>query len=357
MILGANRNQMRIAIATFYQAVNAGAYLQQFALRRVVEEQGFEVEILRYKSPFARNEFRSRFHRASGIQRITSLTQVTRFWRKTHRDFRYSDLVKLAERFEWSRYAAVIFGSDEIWNVGNWFSGYCPILFGQGVQGARKISYAPSFGEISNPAQLPAEVAGLLREFHSLSVRDENSAGLVRSLTGREANLSLDPTLVYDFEEELKRYPSQRSGALVVYATHVGMAERKAIAEYAAAAGMRVMALGFPQTWADSSMVESHPLQTLAEFRAARAVYTNTFHGTALACKFNRPFVLGALSGKHNKVASLLKVLQFAPVQPTTQAEWAAGFAHPPSAALPRVLEREKERSLAYLRSALAGLN
>jgi Polysaccharide pyruvyl transferase len=348
---------MRVAIATFHRAVNVGAYLQQHALSKTLEGLGFDVDILRYASPFARNELRSRFHRYHGAKRITSLWQAVRFWRMTKDDFHFSPRVASAASFDWSRYDAVVFGSDEIWNVSNWFSGYCPLLFGRGIRGVRKVSYAPSFGEISDKAQLPAEVAQLLQEFHSLSVRDHNSAALVKSLTGREAHLSLDPTLIYDFSAELQRFPANHHGALVVYATQIEPTDRDRILRYAAANQLKVIALGFPHAWADSTLSQAHPLQIISEFRSAGLIFTNTFHGTALAAKFDRPFALGTLSGKHNKVSSLLKHLQLCPRQLENTG---AGDKTPnemPLNASPTGLIREIESSLSYLHSALSGLD
>ncbi len=347
---------MRVALATFYQAVNAGAYLQQFALRRVLEQCGIEVEILRYHSSFGRNEYRSRFHRHSGLARISSLGQVARFRKLTQKDFTYTRRLVSGEKFDWSPYAAVICGSDEIWNITNWYSGYCPILFGKGIEGPRKITYAASFGEVSGPEDLPEEVAGLLADFHSLSVRDDNSVRLVHAMTGRQPHLSLDPTLLYDFEEEIAARPATRPGSLIVYATHVEPAYRDAVLDYARRAGVPIFALGFPHDWADSTLAEVHPLKVLSEFLSAHAVLTNTFHGVALAAKFGLPFVLGDLSGKHNKVSSLLELLELAPPEPLSPADWDAAFTGRAPAMVATRIAEERERSLTYLAQALDGL-
>ena len=111
---------MNIGIVTFNCAVNAGAYVQQLALSRVLEDLGYEVEILRYRSSFSHNELRSRFYSNKGLRRLTSVIEVFRFWRKTFGDFSYSPRASVRSSFDWSRYSTVVFGSDEIWNVKNW---------------------------------------------------------------------------------------------------------------------------------------------------------------------------------------------------------------------------------------------
>ena len=189
-----------------------------------------------------------------------------------------------------------------------------------------------------------------------MSVRDENSVQLVRALTGREAQLILDPTLIYDFTNELKLYQAKQPGSLVVYSTKVKPFEQEAIQHYAKAFSLKVVALGYPHGWADLDLSQIHPLQTLAEFQSARAIFTNTFHGTALAIKFNRPFLLGDLTGKHNKISSLLKTMKLSPIKPVTSYEWFAGFSEKPNVAMQQRLNCEKENTLSFLKNSLTGL-
>ena len=43
------------------------------------------------------------------------------------------------------------------------------------------------------------EIASLLSQIKSFSVRDENSQNIIRSLTGRIPEVHLDPVLIYDY--------------------------------------------------------------------------------------------------------------------------------------------------------------
>ncbi|MGL5033604.1 MAG: hypothetical protein ACRC6M_07360, partial [Microcystaceae cyanobacterium] len=63
---------MKIGIVTFHTAVNPGAFLQAFALTKVLEKLGYEAEIINFlQSNFLYKEFSSCLHRNKGIKRIS----------------------------------------------------------------------------------------------------------------------------------------------------------------------------------------------------------------------------------------------------------------------------------------------
>lgn len=299
---------MRIGIVTFYQAANHGAFLQQYALKETLRRRyAADVHILKYPSRFLKKEIDSRIHSKPRWLRLSRLSDLVTFHLKTRGCFQYSPH-RMDEPFD-----SVVFGSDEIWNIKNYFSGYCPILFGAGIRTRSKVAYAPSFGEMSDGKEIPAEVAGLLKEFDAISIRDHNSQERVLDITGKSVPIVLDPTFLYSFEEEMSRHKASTNDYLLVYATHVSAEQKDKIKTYAKKNGLRIVSAGNYQSWVDKHQNHVHPFKTLSLFKSAHCVFTNTFHGLALGLKFQKPIVLGDISGKENKVNSLCSRLRIQP--------------------------------------------
>lgn len=215
-----------------------------------------------------------------------------------------------------------VIGSDEVFNCvqSNSNVGYSRDLFGHGSSARTLMSYAASFGNTTldklQSHRIADQVAEDLARFALLSVRDRHSQSLVRTLTGREAFIHVDPVLAYDYMECEPRIPSQRlepSEYLIVYAYpgRLQASENDAIRSYARRRGLRILALGGPQTCADR-FVDCDPFELLAYFRDASAVVTDTFHGTIFALINHRRFAtiirrsVGAGYGNEEKLGHLL---------------------------------------------------
>ncbi len=69
-------------------------------------------------------------------------------------------------------------------------------------EGCRRISYIPPVSvKPTSPEKTCARAGAALRRFTALSVRNELSRDLVRRFSGRDASVTLDPTLLHDYEE------------------------------------------------------------------------------------------------------------------------------------------------------------
>lgn len=351
----ASKQTRRIGILTFWQAVNAGAFLQKYALQKTVQKitQG-EVSVVRYPSRFRLNEFRSRFHGSRGIRRVTSLLEAIAYWQQTRSDCTYTKSMLRPWDRQWSEFDTVVVGSDEVWNTENWFSGFCPLLFGEGVVGPRKIAYAPSFGEVSDVSKLPPGIGQLLGDFRHVSVRDANAQNLVAQLIGKVPTLVLDPTLIYDFEDELLRFKDRSlRDVLAVYATSVTESQWEKIEAYARRQNLRIVSLGFALKRPGIQQSHNlHPFETLAVIRSARCVFTNTFHGAALALKYARPVILGSIAGKQNKLKSLYAMLQMTPAFADDGFDFLEA-SNDNARLYKEALNQKRRESLAWLESAL----
>ena len=192
----------------------------------------------------------------------------------------------------------LVVGSDEVFNCvqANPNVGFSPDLFGANSKARRLVTYAASCGNTTSAKLrehgVAGEVAGWLRGFDALSVRDENTASVVRELAGVDPARNLDPVLAWDFfgEEEIPESPVE-GGYLIAYAYsgRLTRGECAALRAYADARGLKVVNVGGVQGCCDE-FLDLGPFEVLAAFRGAECVLTDTFHGTILSTIAERPF-------------------------------------------------------------------
>ena len=113
------------------------------------------------------------------------------------------------------------------------------------------MSYAASFGNTTIEKirhwKKDKELAELLNKFDEISVRDRNSSNVIKELTGREAEIHLDPVLIYDFAKEKRNSEAKKISDkyLVVY-TYPGRlteSEAQSIKKYADKHDLRIVGI------------------------------------------------------------------------------------------------------------------
>ena len=189
---------MKTGLVTFYHIHHYGALLQAYATERAVESLGSECEIIDYYV----NQDNSLFRRPTGLGSAahdahtalhytplkTRYERFERFARERLRisGHRYESLEEL--RAAKLPYELILSGSDQIWNPKIFPNGrFDPVFFGA-FSDQRKIAYAPSFGIPRIPEEMEEELAGYLRQFSHLSVREQHPKRAVRHERGPEVN-------------------------------------------------------------------------------------------------------------------------------------------------------------------------
>lgn len=284
---------MRICVVTPFDEPNPGAFLQAYALKRVLESAGHEVVHLQLRS---REEVRRKYYRRRPsryvlIRPIECLRQQ-QFQRQKYKLYRRDHGVFSEATLHDARTAdVVVLGSDEIWNVRNSIFRN-PAYFGQGFD--RVVAYAPSIGRA-----LPDDYkkyAGLVSEIPQIGhimVRDRATAQYVESLMLPTPPLVLDPTLLYEWDEPLPCLDdSFLSGSryIAVYAYSSLLLPVEPLQQFARSSGLKLVSVGFLANWCDYS-VNCSPLEFLDVMKRADYVFTTTFHGTIAAILGRRRFL------------------------------------------------------------------
>ena len=194
-------------------------------------------------------------------------------------------------------YDALVTGSDQVWH----FSRPSPFFLegGRPFKG-RKISYAPCCGTPVQQQEKRALIGGWIADFDHISVRNEFSKELVNSISGREAEVVADPTLLVDLSD-LEKRPRELTFDSYVLMYMLGeeiqggheqvlssIKDRFGPLPVVAVVSSTHKPQRFP--WADQVLYTAGPAEWLYLNSHAEFVYTDSFHGALFAVKNERPF-------------------------------------------------------------------
>lgn len=328
----------KVALMTIFQVPNYGSVLQTFATQEVLENLGYECDVINYKYPNAWH-FKHGWRKPSlimGIKRgitknlkfIGSQFYTTEQFRKKYinltRQFKSLDDLQSED---WIQYDAVIAGSDQLWNPRHLKGDSAFMLsFAEEV---RKISIASSFANDTIPSVLIEKYRKYLGEFSAISVREEGGQRLISETLKLklQPELILDPTLLLSGKEWSKALnldkchmdKVQSKKYLLLYILDYAFQPRPLIIEAAKKMADKcgceeILTFSNPDS-DEAKLLNAKSLKGcsvenfLVYFKDATAVVTSSFHGTAFAVNFGKPLVSVTPADGDDRQRSLLRML------------------------------------------------
>lgn len=300
---------MKIATLTFHGSHNYGSVLQAYALSKQLELMGNEVEIINLrpksqKQMYALNKKSSNMiHKAYDIllkgKRTKRYNSYERFINNvltlTENEYASTEEMKNVQ-FD---YAAYICGSDQIWNP------VCPdfetayyLQFLDKSNNAKRISYAASFGRSDFDEKTEQKIGEWIKDFDSVSVRELKGKELIQRVTNNDKEVSIvcDPVILLDrrYWDKLAVKPRIKEPYMLVYFLENNHGSKDFVDELSQKLGLRVVVL--TEYLRDIvkpyiKRYDASPEEFVGLFKNASFVYTNSFHGTAFATIYNKPFI------------------------------------------------------------------
>ncbi|WP_431112729.1 polysaccharide pyruvyl transferase family protein [Variovorax paradoxus] len=313
----ATAQPMKIGVLTFHRCINYGSYWQARLLVEALQNMGHRAVLLDHHS---RRVNMAEWRCALRPVLPTPVAPADRklYAHKTRKFLESMASLPLSRRFALETsgamddYDAVVVGSDEVWNLWHPWYGRCPIFFGEGVRAKRLIAYAASFGNYPAGQGLPQHWAGMLHQFHSMSVRDANSRALLGAALGHAPELVLDPCLQFappPEPREPQHKKPHRARHVAVYGHNFSDWFAVRMREWARKRNMRLVSIGYRNDWADTQWLTASP-EDFARFMAdADAVATNFFHGCVFALRNRKPFACENSAHRAIKIHDLLFAL------------------------------------------------
>lgn len=376
---------MKVGILSMQRVANYGSFMQAYGLKGMIESLGHEVEFVDYKvgEPIVKEEPKKKENIADVISKTAKrvknkLFQLTpegrknkNMWREQQKFIKsfgtnYWPMLGIGEKNYRPELDALVIGSDEVFNCLQTSAdvGYSPELFGKDNNAKKLISYAASFGNTTSKRLkeygVDEEVASLLKKFDALSVRDKNSIGVVKELTGIDPYYHVDPVLISDFsKEKVKSFGRKDYIIVYAYSRRVTEKEKQVIKKFAKDHGKKLVSIQGYHDFVDEFW-PGNPFEILQYFKEADFIITDTFHGAIFSIINNKQFVtlirktIGNGYGNEEKLSDLLGRLGLAD-----------RIAKAPEL-IPEILEtpidyskvndlrdKERENSISYLREQL----
>lgn len=112
------------------------------------------------------------------------------------------------------------------------------------------------------------EIKTMLSKFAAISVRDENSAHIVKQLLGYDPEIHMDPVLMYDFAQEIAEYKTSEKDYIILYA-YTGRLSREEecyIKKFANRHNKKIICIGHYSNIADKNII-CNPLYVFSYFK------------------------------------------------------------------------------------------
>lgn len=306
---------MKIGIITHHYIKNYGAFLQTYALQQYLTENYPDAEVLIVNYVKRKHQiiniggcFRF-FWKKESIGAYLEKIKIPGTFSKAEKKYLHrTKKVRNAGEINALGLDAIIIGSDEVWHYED--KAASPIKFAVGLRCDRILSYAPSCGGVDLSHEIPDYVKVGLKNFTSLSARDDVSEELVDQVLGFRPVRVLDPTLLYDFpvyEDAFTNRLKSEKYILMYFCDKLPKEEQNIIVAYAKKKNWKIYGAGEYATFYSDVTVNVSPFQWVEMFRNAQFVFTGTFHGAVFSLITQRNFAAYLTNpSRVKKVNSLL---------------------------------------------------
>ena len=364
------REGSKIGIVTWYGTPNYGTTLQAYALYKAVEDLGCDPFLIkRFRTPFTLRNIKDNFNYNLGIRRFwkydrtphrKKLKAIRRFCRDNMRERRVTGPYGLRRLL--SETGTLIAGSDQIWNCHDHFREFEFLAF---APGKRKISYASSIGTGDIPEQYRSKVAGYLKYYDYISLREKSGADAIAEVTGRSDICTVpDPVFLLDDSGwmECASDAAPKHDYILCYFLRKDDSIAAAVKDISRKLGIRKI-LMVPSGENPDFRIPGARLCAKAGIEdfislvhGAAFVCTDSFHGVAMSIRFQRQFVAfrrfsdGDTFSQNGRIYELLRRFGL------ENRVW-NGFlpADYDTDAVGRLSEKARAEGLQYLREALLG--
>lgn len=316
-----------IGILTFWNVPNYGTYAQAYALQKVLEKITNEKDV-RQIAHLEQHHFNFYYNKKAFYRKCPIWKKS--FWKSF---FIKSNSFNLKEERFLNAYALIphtddidntnlnefmfdkiFLGSDIVWDYSVKVFNNDPLLFGQGFDAGEINAYAASFGTVSVNDEIPEYVKNALKQMKYISVRDERSAEIVKKVTGIKPQVVLDPTWLWDFNNDENIVKPDEENYILVYGRDFSEKFIENIRQCAYESNKKIIALDCNEdnyNWCDKmiNQIELSPFQWIGYFKYASSVATSTFHGITFSLIFNKKFAFCKSDFIMAKIDSFLKEL------------------------------------------------
>lgn len=283
---------MKLGIVTFTYGDNYGQRLQNYAMQTLLEEYADEVYTLPQIKPSLNMKIKLKrilINLRSG--RLTAM-------QKRAKKFEIFDLqnihyypecigenvnLKTIESFDY-----FIVGSDQVWSP--YSPDVNPSMFLAFAPKSKRLSFSPSISAEVIPDDKVDKYREYWNSLKNISVREYRGAELIKEITGKKAEVTLDPTLMFDgkFWSEKAKKPINELPSKYMLCYYLGESQNAdLIDDICKKSNLKKI-----NVLRDKHYIDIDPFEFIYLVQNASIVYTDSFHGTIFSILFKVPFVV-----------------------------------------------------------------
>lgn len=334
---------------------NFGNRLQNYALERVLEKLGASPEtlFLNEKDSKAKRLLKNLIRNTVILFKSDKFIRYQR--RKKFNEFNKKYIHKSKYTLEnvnsknTTLYDYVVCGSDQIWNYS--YSFINKNFFASDIPKDRKISYAASFGVDSVPESHSKNFSKWIADFKAVSVRENKGSEIVCNLTGRRAEVVLDPTLMLSKNEWLEieeKSDIKKPYILLYFLGELSEENSKTIKKWATDNGKEIISIG------NNSIMS--PSEFIGMINGSSLVITDSFHACVFSVIMQVPFVVCDRKDEHMKMSSRIDTLLSLLQLEERRMDKVKNVFDVDFSQTEGIINREQEKSYKFLKEAL-GIN
>ena len=316
----------KIGLITFHNVYNYGAVIQAYALQKVIQSEGLTCEIIdfiqkRQKDYTELVSIRNGFKRFAKTMMLVPVIKERRVRKDKFNKFINNKMDLSACKYLNEQdilkantiYDMLLVGSDQVWNVKKDADTSAAYFLHFADKTKECVAYAPSIGVSDYEDLLPYKK--YLAKFNKISCREKGGAEILSSLIGKDVPVVLDPTLLVDKVLLERESEVTQQDRYIFYYSLDGFDKRQNNMDLLVAMAkkyqleLKIITPEWPfHKSIGKDIRDAGPEDFLTLIRNASIVCTNSFHGTALALKFERPlFVLENKNIKDERKRSVLE--------------------------------------------------
>lgn len=293
---------------------NPGSVLQAWALQEYINKLGHDCRIIDYRPHYFYSEGNNLKHMVKNIlfhREMRSRSDKFDAFIKHNMNLT-STYYSVSELDAESSTADItIAGSDQLWNT-DFQCGWDDAFYLNFVKSGQLVSYSTSVGKECISEDNKKRLMQELPKFDWLSVREKSTADALSIMLQREVAFVCDPVLLLtpnDYIPFLRPEIAPNNKYAMVYLSPKCNALDRLVTEYKKLGYAIILVGGFSKRCqCDYHIKDAGPLDFLTYLYHADVVISNSFHATAFAHVFHKPFwsILPERNGE--RIRSLLAV-------------------------------------------------
>ena len=312
-----------VGLCIVYKNNNYGSILQSYATLLKFRSMGMDCEIIRYNPKKNMTFYLKSAPRL--LNRDMAYAKVRAFKRKVgkkkHKEYARNDAIRAAAFRQFvdenfgpfsdvietysdlkqyaKKYSDVIVGSDQLWLPSGLATNFYNLMFVPDE--VIKISYSASFGVSKIPFYQKGRTKAYLDRIDHLSVREQSGAKIIKELTGRNAEVILDPTMIIDRSVWDENIPDRDLvGKKYIFCYFLGdnPDQREEVQKLAKHSGLPIVVLrhldeyiASDESFGDEALYDVGPREFVNLIRHAEFVCTDSFHGSVFSIIYRKQFV------------------------------------------------------------------